>query len=101
MYHGNGKTYYKNGNVNFDGIFFEGKSTGNGIKYYENGSILYKSANSYINDSVIFDKNDISKHKNVKIDILSSRGISQLIDICGRNIDFSDCPYDKKTFETL
>ena len=47
----------------------------------------------------IFDKNDISKHKNVKIDILSSRGISQLIGICGRNIDFSNCPYDKKTYE--
>ncbi len=60
LYHGNGKTYYKNGNINFDGVFFEGKSTGNGIKYYENGSILYKSANCNINDSVIFDKNDIN-----------------------------------------
>ena len=50
---------------------------------------------------IIYDKHDISKNKNVKIDILSSRGISQLIDICGRNIDFSDCPYDKKTFDLL
>tara|TARA_B000000475_G_C15985419_1_gene442795 strand:+ start:961 stop:1515 length:555 start_codon:yes stop_codon:yes gene_type:complete len=58
LYHGNGKTYYKNGNINFDGVFFNGESTGNGIKYYENGSILYKSANSNINDSVIFDKNN-------------------------------------------
>ena len=31
----------------------------------------------------MFDKNDIAKQKNFKIDILSSRGISQLID---RNI---------------
>lgn len=50
---------------------------------------------------IIYDKNDISKHKNVKIDILSSRGISQLIGICGKTIDFSDCPYDEKTYNLL
>ena len=50
---------------------------------------------------IIYDKNDVSKEKNFKIDILSSRGISQLIDICGRDIDFKDCPYDKKTYDLL
>ena len=50
---------------------------------------------------IMYNKTDISKHKNFKIDILSSRGISQLIDICGKNIDFTKCPYDKKTYDLL
>ena len=50
---------------------------------------------------IMFDKNDIAKQKNFKIDILSSRGISQLIDICGRDIDFTDCPYDEETYKIL
>jgi len=50
---------------------------------------------------IIYDKNDISKNKNVKIDILSSRGISALIEICDSEIDFSDCPYDAKTYKIL
>ena len=50
---------------------------------------------------IIFNKDHISKNKNFKIDILSSRGISQLIDICGKKIDFTNCPYDKKTYQLL
>ena len=50
---------------------------------------------------IIYDKNDISKEKNFKIDVLSSRGISQLMDIIGTNIDFEDCPYDEKTYKLL
>ena len=34
--------------------------------------------------------------KILKIDILSSHGISQLMQIVGRNIDFNNCPYDEK-----
>ena len=51
---------------------------------------------------IVYDKNEISKTKQFKIDILSSRGISQLIYICGKkNIDFNDCPYDEKTYNLL
>ena len=48
-----------------------------------------------------YDKRDVSKTKNFKIDILSSRGISQLIGISGMDIDFNDCEYDDKTFKLL
>ena len=45
---------------------------------------------------IIYDKRDIADKENFKIDILSSRGISQIIDVFGKNIDFNDCPYDEK-----
>ena len=45
-------------------------------------------------------KEDVANFKNFKIDI-SSRGISQLIGIVGKNIDFNDCPYDEKTYNML
>ena len=50
---------------------------------------------------IIYDKNDVAQQKNFKIDILSSRGISQLLNICGRNINFKDCPYDEDTYKLL
>ena len=50
---------------------------------------------------IIYDKNDIAEQKNFKIDILSSRGISQLIGICNNNIDFNDCFYDEDTYNLL
>ena len=49
---------------------------------------------------ITYDKNEVSKIKQFKIDILSSRGISQLIDI-NKNINFSEYMYDKKTFNML
>ena len=52
-------------------------------------------------NQIKYDKHDVSKYKNFKIDILSNRGISQLMGICGKNIDFADCPYDSKTYELL
>ncbi len=76
-----------------------------GIVFFHDGipkDLIFEKVNQKKTlTQIIFDKNDISKHKNVKIDILSSRGISQLIGICGRNIDFTDCPYDKKTYDLL
>ena len=76
-----------------------------GIVFFHDGipkDLIFEKVNQKKTlTQIIFDKNDISKHKNVKIDILSSRGISQLIGICGRNIDFSNCPYDKKTYDLL
>ena len=72
-----------------------------GIVFFHNGIpedlILNKKTLSQIH----YDKRDVSKTKNFKIDILSSRGISQLIGICGMNIDFNDCPYDEKTYKLL
>lgn len=76
-----------------------------GIVFFHKGVpdelLLKNGSENKTLSQIIYDKNDISKHKNFKIDILSSRGISQLIDICGRNIDFSDCPYDEKTYDLL
>ena len=76
-----------------------------GIVFFHDGipeDLLLKNDNGNKTLSqIVYDKRDISKHKNFKIDILSSRGISQLIDICGRNIDFTDCPYDEKTYDLL
>lgn len=51
---------------------------------------------------ISLDKREISKMKKFKIDILSSRGISQLISSQNnKNIDFTDCPYDKDTYDLL
>ena len=76
-----------------------------GIVFFHNGipkNLIYNKENQKKTiTQVICDKNDIAKDKNFKIDILSSRGISQLIDICGKDIDFSDCPYDEKTYKLL
>ena len=74
-----------------------------GIVFFHDGipeDIMMENSKKTISQ-IIYDKNDIAKQKNFKIDILSSRGISQLIDICGRNIDFTDCPYDEKTYQIL
>ena len=72
-----------------------------GIVFFHNGIpkdiILQKRTLSQI----VYDKNDVARVQNFKIDILSSRGISQLIGIIGRNIDFTDCPYDEKTYRML
>jgi superfamily II DNA or RNA helicase len=76
-----------------------------GIVFFHDGVpsnlIFNKNNEKKTITQIICDKNDIAKNKNFKIDILSSRGISQLIDICGKNIDFSDCPYDEKTYKLL
>ena len=75
-----------------------------GIIFFHEGipkELLYKDNMHKTLSQIIYDKNDVSNNKNFKIDILSSRAISQLIDISGKNIDFSDCPYDEKTYKLL
>ena len=74
-----------------------------GIVFFHDGvpDDIKLNGNKKTISQIIFDKNDIAKQQNFKIDILSSRGISQLIDICGRDIDFKDCPYDEKTYKIL
>ena len=72
-----------------------------GIVFFHNGIPDDLIINKKILNQIQLDKKDISKNKNFKIDILSSKGISQLIYISGRNIDFSDCPYDEKTYKML
>ena len=72
--------------------------------FFHNGipeNIILNKNKSNTLSQIIYDKRDVSKEKNFKIDILSSRGISQLIDICGKDIDFSNCPYDEKTYKLL
>ena len=72
-----------------------------GIVFFHNGIPKNLTINNNTLSQIIYDKRDVSKTKNFKIDILSSRGISQLIDIVGNDIQFDQCPYDKKTYELL
>tara|TARA_B100000123_G_scaffold256944_1_gene220519 strand:+ start:11068 stop:13962 length:2895 start_codon:yes stop_codon:yes gene_type:complete len=72
-----------------------------GIVFFHDGVPNELRLNKKTLSQIVYDKNDVSKTNNFKIDILSSRGISQLINIVGKNIDFNDCPYDQKTYELL
>ena len=72
-----------------------------GIVFFHEGVPESLRLNKKTLSQIIYDKNDVAKTKNFKIDILSSRGISQLIGIVGRNIQFHECPYDEKTYKLL
>jgi len=72
-----------------------------GIVFFHDGIPEELIINRKTLSQILYDKNEISKTKQFKIDILSSKGISQLIDISGKNIDFNDCPYDEKTYKLL
>tara|TARA_A100001015_G_scaffold94049_1_gene104578 strand:+ start:1762 stop:4674 length:2913 start_codon:yes stop_codon:yes gene_type:complete len=76
-----------------------------GIVFFNSGvpdNIILKNGNGKTLSQIIYDKRDVSKNNNFKIDILSSRGISQLINIVGKkSIDFKNCPYDEKTYKLL
>ncbi len=72
-----------------------------GIVFFHKGIPKDLILNKKTLSQIHYDKRDVSKTKNFKIDILSSRGISQLIGIRGMNIDFNNCPYDEKTYNLL
>tara|TARA_Y100000992_G_C21273809_1_gene498628 strand:- start:1020 stop:3905 length:2886 start_codon:yes stop_codon:yes gene_type:complete len=72
-----------------------------GIVFFHEGVPEELQLNKKTLSQIIYDKRDVANTKNFKIDILSSRGISQLIGIVGRNINFNDCPYDEKTYQLL
>ena len=72
-----------------------------GIVFFHQGVPDDLKLNKKTLSQIIYNKEDVSNFKNFKIDILSSRGISQLIGIVGKNIDFNDCPYDEKTYQLL
>ena len=72
-----------------------------GIVFFHDGIPNELVINRKTLSQILYDKKDISKTKQFKIDILSSKGLSQLIDICGRDIDFTDCPYDEATYKIL
>lgn len=65
-----------------------------GVVYYPSGvpkKLLLKSDKVKILNQIILDKHDIAEDKTFKIDILSSRGLSQLYEINQyQNIDFSN-----------
>ena len=50
---------------------------------------------------IVYDKRDIAKTMAFKVDILSSRGISQAIGVFGDDIDFTDCPFDEEDVQTV
>ena len=66
-----------------------------GLVFFHEGVPEELQLNKKTLSQIIYDKRDVVNTKNFKIDILSSRGISQLMGIVGRNIDFNDCPYDE------
>ena len=72
-----------------------------GIIFFHDGIPENLILNKKTLSQITYDKRDVSDTKNFKIDILSSRGISQLIGIVGKNIDFNDCPYDEDTYKLL
>lgn len=77
-----------------------------GIVFYHNGIPDDLVINKHTISQIKYDKRDISKSKHFKIDILSSRGISQLLNIYkyrkqNNCIDFNNCPFDEKTYRML
>ena len=72
-----------------------------GIVFFHDGIPDKLVINRKTLSQIVYDKKDVSQSKQFKIDILSSKGLSQLIDICGRYIDFTDCPYDEDTYKLL
>jgi DNA polymerase III alpha subunit len=77
-----------------------------GIVYYPSGvpeEILINSSSSSLKQ-INMNKHEVAKDKNFKIDILSSRGLSQLYEINKyslKGIEFEEFVYDKKTFDML
>lgn len=72
-----------------------------GIVFFHEGIPNDLIINKGTLSQIHYDKRDVSKTSNFKIDILSSRGISQLMGISGMNIDFNDCPFDEETYKML
>lgn len=76
-----------------------------GIVYFSDGipeDLIINKNKKNLLQQIILDKRDIAKEKNFKIDILSSRALSQCYEINNFSvIDFEDFVYDKKTFEML
>ena len=74
-----------------------------GIVFFPEGipkDIIMKNQHKTISQ-IVYDKRDVAKTMAFKVDILSSRGISQAIGVFGEQIDFSDCPFDEKTYKLL
>lgn len=77
-----------------------------GIVYFSEGIpknlILENKKKINLLQQITLNKYDIAKEKNFKIDILSSRALSQCFEINKFNlIDFEEYIYDEKTFEML
>ena len=72
-----------------------------GIVFFHEGIPEDLIINKNTLSQILYDKRDVSKTSNFKIDILSSRGISQLLGSYIGEIDFNDCPYDSRTYKML
>ena len=79
-----------------------------GIVYYPEGipsDLLLQSKNNTNTGAlkqIIMNKHDVAKEKNFKIDILSSRALSQCYEsYLYRDIPFEEFVYDQKTFDML
>ena len=76
-----------------------------GIIYFPQGvpsDLILEGSNKSILKQVTFNKQDVSENKNFKIDILSSRGLTQLYHCYGfQDIDFNQHIGDPKTIELL
>jgi len=79
-----------------------------GIVYYPEGipnDLILQSKNNTNNGAlkqIVMNKHDVAKEKNFKIDILSSRALSQCYEsYLYREIPFEEFVYDQKTFDML
>jgi hypothetical protein len=76
-----------------------------GIVYYPDGipeDLLLNNKHNNALKQIVMNKYDIAKEKNFKIDILSSRALSQCYEANKyKNIMFEDFFFDKKTFDML
>ena len=76
-----------------------------GIVYFSQGvpeNLMMDNKKTGLLDQIILNKDEIAKEKNFKIDILSSRALSQCYEINKyKLIAFDKFQYDSKTFEML
>jgi superfamily II DNA or RNA helicase len=78
-----------------------------GIVYYPNGVpddllLENKSQHNGALKQIVMNKHDVAKEKNFKIDILSSRALSQCYETNNyKSIAFEDFQYDESTFDML
>jgi DNA polymerase III alpha subunit len=75
-----------------------------GIVYYPDGvpddKVLSKAKSSIVKQ-ITLNKEDVAKEKHFKIDILSSRGLAVLVDICGPKVEFENPIHDENVFDML
>ena len=99
------REYIKNETKNLEDSFKGYSLHCGGIVYYPNGipeDLVLKDSNEKSLTQITLNKHDVADDKNFKIDILSSKALSQLYQSNNyQNIDFENTPYDKNIYDLL